>query len=195
VVTWYYSLDLLVGYGLPVVVTVLAQQQRLSRQTWRLFWWGVLLGLVWEVPIFVLSAESWGPAIIHWIHPLPTHYGVFLIAHSLWDGGLFLAGLALMKRLGARPCCQRFSAAELTVLVLWGQLSALLVELSSTYSEAWAYREGHWWNVTLFHFNNHPITLLPQGIWLVAPLAFYGLALREHRGQLRTAGGRRVGLS
>jgi hypothetical protein len=180
--TLYWGLDLAIGFGLPVVVHLAHRAGALSARSVRLFWLGAALGLIWEVPIFLFSATSvCSPAIcpptIVWPDGLPAHWGLLLAAHTLWDGGLFLAGAGMLRWLG-RPVLSKFRWRELALLLAWGQLSALLVEFSAISNDAWAYVEGHAWNPTWAHVGGLPLTVLPQIIWLVAPLAFTLLAPR-----------------
>ncbi len=174
----YYPLDLLIGYGAPLLVTALFRTGRISRFTWELFWLGCAIGLTWEIPMFVLSAEDTGMAVLRWERALPLPYGVFLVSHTLWDGGLFLVGVQLIRKLCKAPHFRAFSGRELAVLMVWGQLSELAVELSSTFNDGWVFLEGYWWSPTLFRVGDHPITLMPQLVWFAAPIAFYLAALR-----------------
>ena len=84
---------------------------------------------------------------------------------------------------------QRFRWAELGVFALWGQASELLVEITSVTGGLWAYVGTHPWNPVLFQWRGHPITLLPQLIWLAAPVAYYLLAVRLVRRSARPAAG------
>lgn len=174
----YYWLDLLVGYAAPLIAFGLYRTGRISRFVWRLFWVGCALGLTWEIPMFVLSAADTGLPLLVWVRPLPAHYLVFMLSHTLWDGGLFLIGVWLVHRLCPAPTFRVFRWQELAVLLIYGQVSELLVELSSTYNHGWAFIDDYPWNPTLFRFNGLPITLLPQLVWLIAPIAFYLIALR-----------------
>ncbi len=133
----YYYLDLLVGFGAPVLFYLLYRTERIDRFAWHCFWIGVLIGSLWEIPIFVLSGESETLPIVVWIRPFPTHYLVFMVSHSLWDGLLFGLGMLLVHWICAAPHYRRFRWSELMVLWLWGQVSELLVELSSTLNEGW----------------------------------------------------------
>jgi hypothetical protein len=174
----FYWLDLAIGYATPLLVWSLYRRARLSRPVWQLFWIGCALGLTWEVPVFVLSAHDTGVPLLGWVRPLPLPYPVFLLAHTLWDGGLLLVGLWLLRLLAPAPQLARFRWRELGVLLAWGQASALAVEVSSTASDGWAYLPRYWWNPTLFAVGGHPVTLLPLLVWLAAPVAFYAIALR-----------------
>ena len=96
----------------------------------RLFWLGVAIGLTWEVPIFLNSLLAVSP-IVGFIREPPLHPLVFMLAHSFWDGGLFLVGLALVRALCPHPVLASFRWRELGVLILWGQASELAVEVGS----------------------------------------------------------------
>ncbi len=173
----YYWLDLLVGYGFPAILFVFYLRGRVGQRDWRLFWIGALIGLFWEVPIFALSAMSKAP-IVAWVREFPMHWTVFMVSHTLWDGAIFLVGVWFVALICRPPVLARFRLSELAVMIAWGQASALLVELSSITNDAWVYVEGYWWNPTLFYVGAHPITLMMQPIWFVAPILFYFISLR-----------------
>ena len=143
----------------------------------RLFWLGVAIGLTWEIPIFASTIVA-PNAIVGFVREPPLHPMVFMVAHAFWDGGLFLVGLALVEALCAHPVLTTFRWRELAVLILWGQVSEVAVEVVSVLHDAWVYNGDHAWNPVLFHLAGHPITLVPQLIWLAAPVAYYGCALR-----------------
>lgn len=177
----YYWLDLLVAYGGPFLLYLFYRKGKISRRDWRLFWYGVLIGLIWEIPIFLLSRFS-SYAIISWIRELPIHHLLFLVGHSLWDGLLFVSGVWLVGLLLRPPLLTRFRWSELLILVLWGEVTAFLVEFSSITNDAWVWVEGHWWNPTLWSVGGHPITLAMQAIWFIAMIAFYFIALKTTTG-------------
>lgn len=172
----YYYLDLLIGFSAPVVFYILYRAGRIERFLWRCFWIGAIMGLVWEIPIFVLSAEDTGLPVIMWHRPLEAHYSIFLVCHSLWDGLIFVIGILLIFIVCRKPVLQGFSLPELAVMVAWGQLSALMVELSSIFNDGWSYYE-YWWNPAIFHVNGHNVTILIQLVWLLASVAFYFIIL------------------
>jgi len=172
----FYWIDFTIGFLIPIVVATLYKAKRISRFTWYLFWLGVLLGLAWELPMSISNEFSIYP-VAQFITPLLTHFSIVVITHSFWDGGLFLIGVGLIYLICKSPHFTKFKGKELAVLLIWGQLSELAVELSSTYSGAWEYIP-YWWNPSLFVFNGHYITLLPQLIWLIAPIVFYTIAVK-----------------
>ena len=85
----FYILDLIIGFASPVLFLVLYRLNVISRQSWRIFWLGAAIGLTWEIPMFVGSYETTTLATLTTITPYPFHYAVFMILHTLWDGGLF----------------------------------------------------------------------------------------------------------
>jgi hypothetical protein len=90
---------------------------------------------------------------------------------------LFLLGVLLIEIICKKPIFEKFKPCEFTVLIIYGQVSELTVELTSTFSNAWEYIE-YLWNPRLFLFNGHNITLLPQLIWLAATIVFYFIAIK-----------------
>lgn len=182
----YYWLDLVIGFGGPVALYVLHRKGVVRRRLWSLFLLGASLGLLWEVPVFVLSSHTAVP-IIRWVTPLPLHYSLFVLCHTLWDGLIFAVGAALVFCFCPAPALTRPRWPELVILVLWGQVSAMAVELSSVLSGGWVYMTSYSWNPTLFVVAGMPVTALMQVTWLGATLLFYPLALR-HGTRRSTAG-------
>jgi len=169
----FYYADLIIGFSFPVFFYLIYRTDKAGKTIWRLFWLGAVIGLAWEVPIFILSAEHTYFPVISWIRPLPFHYIVFMIAHTLWDGGLFLIGVWIVRIFCLPPWFNKFKVKELAVLVIYGQISSLMVEASSVLNDGWVYVTGYGWNPILFELAGHPITLLPQLIWLAAPVVYY----------------------
>ncbi|MFX0097984.1 MAG: hypothetical protein ACFFCS_00265 [Candidatus Hodarchaeota archaeon] len=172
----FYWIDFSIAFGILALVVIFFLIKRINKFTWVLFWIGCFLGLFWELPISISSDTGIYPAT-HFIVQPPVHYSVIIITHTLWDGGLFLVGVWLVRRICKKPHFTKFSGKELAILVIWGQLSELGVELISTFSGGWEYIP-YWWNPVLFLFNGQNITLLPQLIWLAAPIVFYFIAIR-----------------
>lgn len=171
----FYLVDFTIGAALPLTVTILFMLRKISPFTWRLFWIGTAIGLTWEIPLSTLDGLGIVD-IFTFITPPPAHFSATIISHSFWDGGLFLAGVGLVRLICRAPHFRSFRVAELAVLLVWGQVQEFAVELASTGSGGWGYNPS-WWNPALFLFNGRHITLVPQLIWLAAPLLFYGFAL------------------
>jgi len=166
----YYVADLLAA----LAFVLLALRTRKTRpELGRMLWLGTLIGLVWELPVFGLSAWTQTP-IIEWATPLPLPTVVFMLAHCVWDGALLTTGWLLAQALTDEPT----SAGGLTVQVLWGQLTALAVELSAILTRTWSYVDGLWFNPVMFWFHAHPVTVAMQLTWLLAPLCFAALVRR-----------------
>ncbi|MBN2160224.1 MAG: hypothetical protein JW807_12575 [Spirochaetes bacterium] len=177
IVNNFFILDFIIGFGTPAVIIILHIARKVSTFTWRMFWVGTAIGLTWEIPLSTLDGLGIVDIFSFLTHP-PAHFSFIIASHSFWDGGLFLAGILIVRMvLKGEEHFTRFRSRELGILLLWGQVQELCVELLSTGNGGWSYNPA-WWNPQLFHFNGRPITLLPQLIWLAAPVLFYVAALR-----------------
>ncbi len=185
----FYAIDLFVGLSLPVYIHLRRGSRSDGAAIVPLFWLGVAIGLTWELPIFLSALLATDP-ILGFVRPPPLHPIVFMVAHSFWDGGIFLAGLGVVQALCARPVWTGFRWTELGVFVLWGQGTAFAVEIASVLNEGWVYSDAHAWNPVLFRVSAHPVTLLPQLIWLAAPAAYYFCMLAMARGAHRSTSGK-----
>lgn len=165
--------------ALPVALGLAYRTGRLDARTWRLFWIGCAIGASWELAL-VANHGAARPALVM-LTPFPGGPLAHGVLHILWDGGLFLGGLACVFGLSRGPRLARFSAAELGIVIAWGQAQELAVEVSSTLAGAWTYAPGHAWNPVLFTLGDGRITLLPQLVWLAASVLFYFVALRVGR--------------
>ncbi len=196
--TALYFGDLAVGFGLPICVHVAARGRPWGGRPVELFWLGVVVGLTWEVPLF-LSAAYGSTPVLELLGAAPAHELVFLVSHALWDGGLFLAGVWLVQIVAGRAsgagsiwqsALRELRWRDFAVLVLYGQASELLVEVIGIAGGMWSYVLPHPANVGFAELLGHPLTLLPQGIWLVAPMVYYvaavGLARRRERRESRS---------
>lgn len=177
---FFYWTIWIIGILICIFIYILYKTNKLKRFFWILFWVGFLLGLCWELPLSIANEISdFSPARFITPPPLPPPFStiVIIITHSFWDGGLFLLGVWFIYIICQKPLFEKFKACEFTILIIYGQISELIVELTSTFSNGWEYIE-YWWNPTLFMFNGHNITILPQLIWLAAPIVFYFITLR-----------------
>ncbi len=175
-----FVFDVIIAISIPIFVAFLYSTGRVSRAIWYMFWAGVLIGSTWELGFYFLGPYySSSPIyVLHTPTPFPL---IFLpLLHTLWDGGLFLVGVGLVYLICKPPQLTRFRWSELTVMLTWGVLSELVVELVATYSRLWEY-QGKWWNPILFKFNDQNITLIPQLVWVVAPIIFYLVSLALNR--------------
>jgi len=174
----FFYLDLLIGFGAPVLALALYRLGLIHRRSWHQFWLGVGVGATWELPIFVGSyAGALFPTVVL-ERPFPIHWSVFMVSHSLWDGGLFLVGCWILGLIWRDRALQRFHPGQLLVFVVYGQLQELAVELGSTSNAGWVFIDTYWWNPVMFTNNGYPITLFPQVFWLYGSLTFYFLWLK-----------------
>lgn len=90
-----------------------------------------------------------------------------------------MVGMFLVYHICKEPHLVRFRWSELAVLLVWGSVFELVVELSAS-GVAWVYIP-RWWNPALFQFRGADITLMPQLIWIAAPIVFYLVALAIRR--------------
>ena len=173
----FYWIDLVIAISIPVLFICLFATRRISKFSWIMFWVGCAIGSLWELPFFFI-----GPVFLAdplYVLKAPIPYPLFLLhfVHCFWDGGIFMVGSLLVRKLCRPPNFGRFRWWELLVLLVWGGLQELAVELMSAGSSGWAF-VPHWWNPVMFEFNGADITLIPQLIWVIAPVAFYLLAVK-----------------
>jgi len=173
----FYWVDLVIALSIPLLFVLLYRTRRISRYSWLLFWAGCGVGALWEIPFYFIGPYFSSDPLYILNTPMPYPLFVLHFVHCFWDGGLFMIGVWLVKRLCRAPHFERFRFQELAVLLVWGQLQELAVELISTGSSGWAY-VPHWWNPSMFQFRGSDITVLPQLIWVIAPTVFYVLAIR-----------------
>ncbi len=178
--TYFYILDFFIAGIILGLVTILYLAGRISRFYWILFWVGCALGLTWELGCNINMLVSENYPVARFITPPPFHFIFAVISHSIWDGGLFLIGAILVHKICTPPWFETFKMSELLVLLIWGQVQALAVEILSVFSSAWEWIV-YWWNPSLFIFHGHAVTLLPQLIWLLAMLIFYPVAIAVAR--------------
>ena len=171
----FFAVDLAVAIAIPLLVFGLHRLRVLPVRVWKLYWLGVVIGLVWEIAFTAARAQLYLQK-----EDFPGPASLQVIAHSLWDGGLFVVGLGFVWRLCPEPRLTRFSGRELGILVAWGQLQSLGVELAAASADAWVYRPS-WWNPELFSIAQAPITLLPQLVWLIGTVVFHLGALALER--------------
>jgi len=176
----FYWIDFTIGGLTPIAVYLLYRRKLISKPVWLLFWVGFALGLAFEIPLSVTNAFSKTMPFAYFVRPLPVHFSVLIVMHSFWDAGILLIGVLLVFLVSGASYFDKFKWPELIVLLIWGQVSELAVELTSTFNHGWAYIP-YWWNPSLFKFNGLDITPLLQIIWFVVPIIFYFIGLRFNK--------------
>lgn len=169
----YLVLDLIIGFGSLWVLAPLIQRKWMPAWTAPAYMLGVMIGLLWELPIFYLSGTQSSLALIDIPTALLIPWPILMVCHTLWDGLLFLIGMLLAARVAPDKSVARLPPISFAVFLLWGQISAFAVELSSIVSGGWEYFDHWWWNPVFFRIGDSPVTAMPQMIWLFAPFLYW----------------------
>ena len=166
---WRSVADMAIGIAVPVAAAVLFVAGRFRAREILFLIWGFLIGAAFE---FFIGFQ--GPVFftvkMHWPLPMGTYY----LCHSLWDGGLFMAGIALAGLLLRKPfmsVCRAFNWKELAVMTVWGAGTAFVVEMIGN-GVIWEYHPMKW-NPVWITVRGQGYTAFIQIVWLVAPFVFY----------------------
>ena len=87
-----------------------------------------------------------------------------------------MIGVGLVKKLYRSTHFTQLRFQEFAVLLVWGGLQELAVELLSSGSSGWEH-VPHLWNPSMLQFQGSDITRLPQLIWVIVTIVFYILAV------------------
>lgn len=176
----FYWIDLSIAIAIPILVIILRLIGKIGKFDWVMFWIGCAVGALWELPFYFIGPSFLADPLYLLKAPMPYPLFLLHLVHCFWDGGLFMVGILLVRTLCKVPQFTRFRWGELSVLLIWGAVQELAVELMSTGSSGWAF-VPHWWNPVMFKCNGSDITLIPQLIWLIAPIIFYLAAIRVRK--------------
>lgn len=172
----FYVFDIAVGVGLALAFLVLPRTGRISKRTAWLFWAGVLVGLGWEIPFYLLGPDFSEAPMYELRMRYPLHpFGQFF-THAFWDGGFFLVGLALARGLLRGPILERFRWDVLLVLIAWGQAQSIAIEVLAGSGGTWEY-VPRVYNPVIARVGSVELTLWPQLVWVIGPIVFHRLAL------------------
>ncbi len=169
-------LDVSLALGALAWLLIRRLRGTLAQTTWWQFWLGFWLGMSWELAFFLVGPAFSADPPYRLAVSFPFHPAAQPILHSLWDAALFLVGAALVRKLCRPPHFARPRLAELGVLIAWGQAQELCVELLASGSGTWTFIPRPW-NPALFTWGVGHVTLVPQLIWLIAPILFYAGAI------------------
>jgi len=176
----FFFVDIAIALAVLGFFTYMHLSRRFSPVVWYMFWTGVLVGATWEIGFYFLGPKfSSSPIYVFSTQP-PFPSIVLHIAHCFWDGGLFMVGVALVYKLLKPPHLVRFRWSELGLMLGWGVLQEIAVELFSISGGLWLY-QSRWYNPSLFEIGDSPFTVLPILIWVAAPVVFYLLVLPVNR--------------
>lgn len=141
--------------------------KKITKNHFFLFWWGFLVGSTWEFAFYLFRGEI-TVTRANWPLPLITKN----LVHTFWDAGLFMVGYLLVVAWTRDwNCCTTFKASELTIMVVWGSATSFIVELLGN-GNVWEYVPQSY-NPVYLTIDGQGYTILPQLIWLVAPVVFY----------------------
>ena len=170
-------------YADPIIALILLVgftwawlSRQISSKMYLLFWIGALLGICWELPLFLTGPEFSETPPYRLMAPFPIHPQLQWICHSIWDGGLFMAGLGLVRLILQGPHLQKFDGREQGILIVWGLISSIVLEIVGSFG-IWEYIPS-WWNPELFKLQSRSITALAPATWVVAPIIFYLISLK-----------------
>ena len=171
--------DFTVATALVIGFYFAYKNNRISSEYYTLFWIGCLIGSTWEFTFLFL-----GPEFLHSVKDWPYGLGGWprKLSHSIWDGGLFMLGIYFCERFLPDPLFRSFNKKELGIMLSWGIFQELLVEYLFN-GRVWIY-EPLPWNPIIIPVlpGSAPLspgyTLIPQAVWVIAPLLFYLICLR-----------------
>ena len=155
------------------------KNNRISSEYYTLFWIGCLIGSTWEFTFLFL-----GPEFLHSVKEWPYGLGGWprKLSHSIWDGGLFMVGIYFCERFLADPLFRSFNKKELGIMLSWGIFQELLVEYLFN-GRVWIYEPLPWNPIIIPVLPGSALlspgyTLIPQAVWIIAPILFYFTCLR-----------------
>jgi hypothetical protein len=172
---WQVWADIAIGLAIPAATAILYFTGRIQRKHLWLMAWGFAVGSTWEFTFFFLG-DSIHAMSTEWPLPIITLH----LSHTFWDAGLFIIGYWLCLLILKTPdCCTRFRWIELTIMLLWGAAQEFVVELLGN-GVIWEYQVKSW-NPVWITIGDQGYTVLPQLIWLIAPVIYYLGFIRINR--------------
>ena len=164
---------LIVGSSSPIIFFLLYQLGYVSKKIITLFIIGICVGLTWEIP-FAFAGDSFHLILVDWPIDLPL---VRNINYAFLDSLIFLIGIFLCNTiLKSDSYLYTFNSNALLIMIIWGSISEFLVDLNCS-GKLWVFLEN-WYNPVFITINGNNLTILPQLIWLVAPIVYYFAVLR-----------------
>jgi hypothetical protein len=164
---------LIVGSSSPIIFFLLYQLGYVSKKIITLFIIGICVGLSWEIP-FALAGDSFHLILVDWPIDLPL---VRNINYAFLDGLIFLIGIFFCNKiLKSDNYLYMFNSKALAIMIIWGSVSEFLIDLNCN-GKLWLFLDN-WYNPVFISINGNNLTLLPQLIWLVAPIVYYFAVLK-----------------
>jgi hypothetical protein len=163
----------IVGSSSPIIFFLLYQLGYISKKIIALFIIGVCVGFSWEIP-FAFAGESFHLILVDWPIDLPLARNM---NYAFLDSLIFLIGIFLCNKiLKNDDYLYTFNTKALLIMIVWGSISEFLIDLNCN-GKLWLFLEN-WYNPVFVSINGNNMTLIPQLIWLVAPIIYYLTVLK-----------------
>jgi len=163
----------IVGSSSPIIFFLLYQLGYISKKIITLFIIGICVGFTWEIP-FALAGESFHLILVDWPIDLPLARN---INYAFLDSLIFLIGIFFCNTiLKDTNYLNQFNAKALLIMIVWGSISEFLIDLNCN-GELWLFLDN-WYNPTFISINGNNMTIIPQLIWLIAPVIYYLTVLK-----------------
>lgn len=159
--------DIAVATGILALIPYLYIKGRISLALLLAGGAGFLIGATWEFSFLALGDSFLAPVFNNPLKGWPTPF-----LHSIWDAGLFIAGAgSCYLLLGDQDRFTKFNPKELGIIWGWGILQEFIIELVGN-GNFWRYvpQRG---NPTYLTIGDTSYTVVPQLVWIVAPVVFY----------------------
>ena len=171
--------DFTVAIALLIGFIFAKKNNLISSAYYKLFWIGCFIGATWEFTFLFLGDEVLYPVKI-WPYGLSGWPRKF--SHSIWDGGIFMLGIYFCQKYLKGPLFQSFNKNELLIMLSWGIFQELLVEYLFN-GRVWIYEPLPWNPIIIpplpgSAYLSPGYTLIPQAVWVIAPIVFYFLCLK-----------------
>ena len=145
--------DFTVAIALLIGFIFAKKNNLISSAYYKLFWIGCFIGATWEFTFLFLGDEFLYPVKI-WPYGLSGWPRKF--SHSIWDGGIIMLSLGIFQ--------------ELLVEYLFN-------------GRVWIYEPLPWNPIIIpplpgSAYLSPGYTLIPQAVWVIAPIVFYFLCLK-----------------
>lgn len=173
---WHVWADIAIGLAVPLATALLYFSGHIQRRHLMMMVWGFAVGSTWEFTNYFLS-NTYHAMKVEWPMPIITLH----ILHTFWDAGLFIIGYWLCLLILKTPhCCTKFHWAELAIMWLWGIGQEFIVELMGN-GVIWEYKVQSW-NPVWISIRGQDYTMVPQLIWVIAPVIYYLGFVRINQG-------------
>lgn len=179
-INWIFLIgDYAVAVILVLYFVIGYKKGKVSKAMFIAFWIGCLIGSTWEFT-FMLLGDGFAYAVNPW--PWGLSGWPKKLAHSIWDGGLFMTGVLFCRKLlGADNRFTKWDWREFGIIEVWGIGQELLVEYLFN-GRVWVYVPLPWNPVIIPPLPGSATTvgytLIPQAVWVIAPIVFYYLLLK-----------------